>query len=110
MFVLLMIYVLDNQPAALALVATLVVSVLAEWVSRRWTGRRLHRLADAPREETPHGNVVNNRTSPSTSPFPREFTSHLILAGGKEAAKVLLYHARAITWRMVAAGERRSGR
>src|ERR687889_152710 len=54
MFVLLMIYILRNQPAAaLALVVTSVVSVLVEWAYRRWTGRRLHRLAEAPGEEDP---------------------------------------------------------
>ncbi len=52
MFVLLMIYILNNQPAAAgALVITLAVSLLVEWAYRRRTGRRLHRLADAPRQE-----------------------------------------------------------
>jgi amino acid transporter len=54
MFVLLMIYILDNQPAAaVALVVTLVVSLLAEWAYRWRTGRRLHRFVEAPREENP---------------------------------------------------------
>jgi amino acid transporter len=54
MFVLLTVYILNNQPAAaLALVVTSVVSVLVEWTYRRWTGRRLHRLAEAPGEEDP---------------------------------------------------------
>ena len=54
MFVLLMIYILDNQPAAaVALVVTLAVSLLAEWAYRWRTGRRLHRFAEAPREENP---------------------------------------------------------
>src|SRR5215203_4037918 len=52
MFVLLVIYILRNQPAAaLALVVTLAVSALIEWSYRRWTGRRLHRIAEAPGEE-----------------------------------------------------------
>src|SRR5215204_3253681 len=54
MFVLLVIYILRNQPAAaLALVVTLAVSALIEWSYRQWTGRRLHRIAEAPGEETP---------------------------------------------------------
>ena len=54
MFVLLIIYIMSNQPAAaLALIVTLAVSVLIEWAYRRWTGRRLHRLAEAPGEEDP---------------------------------------------------------
>ncbi|HEX2098465.1 MAG TPA: APC family permease [Rubrobacteraceae bacterium] len=54
MFVLLTVYILNNQPAAaLALVVTTIVSVLVEWAYRRWTGRRLHRLAEAPGEEDP---------------------------------------------------------
>jgi amino acid transporter len=54
MFVLLVIYILRNQPAAaLALVVTLAVSALIEWSYRRWTGRRLHRIAEAPGEEKP---------------------------------------------------------
>ena len=54
MFVLLMIYILDNQPAAAgALVVTLGASLLVEWVYRRRTDRRLHRLADAPRQANP---------------------------------------------------------
>ena len=48
MFVLLMIYILNNQPAAaVALLVTLAISMIAEWAYRRQTGRRLHRLADA---------------------------------------------------------------
>jgi amino acid transporter len=48
MLVLLMIYILNNQPAAaVALLVTLVISVLAEWAYRRKTGRRLHRLGAA---------------------------------------------------------------
>jgi L-asparagine transporter-like permease len=47
MFVLLMISILNNQPAAaVALLVTLAISVIAEWAYRRQTGRRLHRLAD----------------------------------------------------------------
>ena len=54
MFVLLVIYILRNQPAAaLALVVTLAVSALIEWSYRRWTDRRLHRIAEAPGEEKP---------------------------------------------------------
>jgi amino acid transporter len=54
MFVLLVIYILRNQPAAaLALVVTLAVSALVEWSYRRWTGRRLHRIAEASGEEKP---------------------------------------------------------
>src|SRR5215208_4319889 len=54
MFVLLMIYIMSNQPAAaLALIVTLAVSALIEWAYRQWTGRRLHRLAEAPGEEDP---------------------------------------------------------
>jgi amino acid transporter len=54
MFVLLTIYILNNQPAAaLALVVTLAGSALLEWSYRQWTGRRLHRLAEAPGEENP---------------------------------------------------------
>jgi len=54
MFVLLIIYIMSNQPAAaLALIVTLAVSVLIEWAYRRWSGRRLHRLAEAPGEEYP---------------------------------------------------------
>jgi hypothetical protein len=49
-----MIYILDNQPvAAVALVVTLAVSLVAEWAYRWRTGRRLHRFAEAPREENP---------------------------------------------------------
>jgi amino acid transporter len=52
MFVLLIIYVLGNQPAALvALVVTLAASVLVEWTYRRRTGRRLHQLGERPGEE-----------------------------------------------------------
>jgi hypothetical protein len=39
--------------AALALIVTLAVSALIEWAYLRWTGRRLHRLAEAPGEEYP---------------------------------------------------------
>jgi amino acid transporter len=47
MFVLLMIYILNNQPAAaVALLVTLAVSVIIERVYRRQTDRRLHHLAD----------------------------------------------------------------
>ena len=47
-FVLLMIYIMNNQSAAaVALLVTLATSVIAEWAYRRQTGRRLHRLADA---------------------------------------------------------------
>ena len=54
MFVLLVIHILRNQPAAaLALVVTLAVIALIEWSYRRWTGRRLHRIAEAPGEEKP---------------------------------------------------------
>src|SRR5215210_2073945 len=54
MFVLLVIYILRNQPAAaLALVVTLAISALIEWSYRRWTGSRLHRIAEAPGEEKP---------------------------------------------------------
>ena len=54
MFVLLVIYILRNQPAAaLALVVTLAISALIEWSYRRWTDRRLHRIAEAPGEEKP---------------------------------------------------------
>ena len=62
MFVLLTVYILNNQPAAaLALVVTTVVSVLVEWAYRRWTGRRLHRLAKAPGEEDPPEGGQNPR-------------------------------------------------
>ena len=54
MFVLLVIYILRNQPAAaLALIVTLAISALIELAYRWWTGRRLHRLAEAPGEENP---------------------------------------------------------
>lgn len=54
MFVLLVIYIMRNQPAAaLALVVTLAFSALIEWAYRRWTGRRLHRLAEAPGDVNP---------------------------------------------------------
>ena len=54
MFVVLTIYILGNQPAALvALVVTLVVSVFAEWAYRRRTGRRLHQLGERQSEENP---------------------------------------------------------
>src|SRR5215211_4340977 len=54
MFVLLVIHILRNQPAAaLALFVTLAVIALIEWSYRRWTGRRLHRIAEAPGEEKP---------------------------------------------------------
>src|SRR5215207_8501543 len=54
MFVLLVIYILRNQPAAaLALIVTLAISALIKLAYRRWTGRRLHRLAEAPGEENP---------------------------------------------------------
>ncbi|MDQ4001567.1 MAG: APC family permease [Actinomycetota bacterium] len=54
MFVLLMIYILNNQPAAaVALVVTLGISLLVEWAYRRRTGRRLHRLAETLCEENP---------------------------------------------------------
>lgn len=56
MFVLLIIYILNNQPAAAAaLLATLVISVIVEWIYRRQTGRRLHRLADTAHRRNPHG-------------------------------------------------------
>jgi hypothetical protein len=62
MFVLLMIYIMSNQPAAaLALIVTLAVSALIEWAYRRWTGRRLHRLAEAPGEEDPPEGGQNPR-------------------------------------------------
>jgi amino acid transporter len=52
MFVLLIIYIWGSQPAALvALVVTLVSSVLAEWAYRRRTGRRLHQLAEQTGQE-----------------------------------------------------------
>jgi amino acid transporter len=55
MFVLLMIYIVNNQPAAaVALLATLAISVIAEWAYRRQTGRRLRRLADASRTGGSH--------------------------------------------------------
>src|SRR5919199_560353 len=55
MFVLLIIYVLGNQPAALvALVVTLAASVIAEWAYRRKTGRRLKHLADASQSGSSH--------------------------------------------------------
>ncbi len=54
MFVLIMIYILDNQPAAaVVLVATLAASVLVEWAYRRWRGRRLRPLAEAPHDDLP---------------------------------------------------------
>ncbi len=57
MFVLLMIYIINNQPAAaLALLVTLAISVIVEWAYRRQTGRHLHRLAEAPGEEHPAEN------------------------------------------------------
>ena len=60
MFVLTMIYILGNQPAAaLALVVTLAVSMLIEWAYRRWTGRRLQHLTGITRPELP------KRRSPS---------------------------------------------
>ena len=63
MFVLIMIYILDNQPAAaVVLVATLAASVLVEWAYRRWTGRRLRRLGEAPRDDLPkNGQSVRSR-------------------------------------------------
>ena len=55
MFVLLIIYILKNQPAAaVALLATLAVSVIAEWAYRRKTGRRLNHLADASQSGGSH--------------------------------------------------------
>ena len=62
MFILIMIYILDNQPAAaVVLVATLAASVLVEWAYRRWTGRRLRRLAEAPHDDLPkNGQSVRN--------------------------------------------------
>ena len=52
MFVLLMIYIMSNQPAdAVALIVTLAISAIAEWAYRRQTGRRLHRLADVSHSE-----------------------------------------------------------
>jgi amino acid transporter len=55
MFVLLMIYILNNQPAAaVALVATLAISVMVEWAYRRRTGRRLHRLDDISHRANSH--------------------------------------------------------
>lgn len=60
MFVLTMIYILGNQPAAaVALVVTLAVSVLIEWAYRWWTGRRLHRLAEASRAGNPSEHKQN---------------------------------------------------
>ena len=63
MFVLIMIYILDNQPAAaVVLVATLAASVLVEWAYRRWTGRRLRRLAEAPHDDLPkNGQSVRSK-------------------------------------------------
>jgi uncharacterized protein YjiS (DUF1127 family) len=55
MFVLLMIYILNNQPAAaVALLATLAISVVVEWVYRRRTGRRLQRLDDKSHRRNSH--------------------------------------------------------
>ncbi|MBV9454113.1 MAG: APC family permease [Rubrobacter sp.] len=63
MFVLIMIYILSNQPtAAVVLVITLVVSVLAEWAYRRWTGRRLQRLAETPRNDELPKNGQSSRS------------------------------------------------
>src|SRR5215210_6297340 len=65
MFVLLMIYILNNQPAAaVALVATLAISVIMEWVYRRRTGRRLHHLADTShRRNSNEGGKAGERNS-----------------------------------------------
>jgi amino acid transporter len=47
MFVVLTIYILNNQPpAAIALLVTLALSVIVEWAYRRKTGRHFHRLAE----------------------------------------------------------------
>jgi amino acid transporter len=55
MFVLLMIYILNNQPAAaVALLVTLAISVIAELIYRRTTGRRLHRLVDTAHRRNSH--------------------------------------------------------
>src|SRR5918911_161907 len=55
MFVLLMIYILNNQPAAaVALLATLAISVVVEWVYRRRTGRRLQCLDDKSHRRNSH--------------------------------------------------------
>jgi amino acid transporter len=52
MFVLIMVYILVNQPAvAMVLVVTLLTSVLVEWAYRWRTGRRLQRLAQTPRDD-----------------------------------------------------------
>jgi amino acid transporter len=50
MFVLLMIYIVDNAPAAswVTLLATLVLSFVIETLYRKRTGRRLERLGDPP--------------------------------------------------------------
>jgi uncharacterized protein YjiS (DUF1127 family) len=50
-----MIYILNNQPAAaVALLATLAISVVVEWVYRRRTGRRLQRLDDKSHRRNSH--------------------------------------------------------
>src|SRR5919199_1562741 len=55
MFVLLMAYILNNQPAAaVALLATLAISVVVEWVYRRRTGRRLQCLDDKSHRRNSH--------------------------------------------------------
>lgn len=50
MFVLLMIYIIDNAPAAswVTLLATLVAAFAIETVYRKRTGRHSERLADLP--------------------------------------------------------------
>jgi amino acid transporter len=55
MFVLLMIYIIDNAPAAswVTLLATLIGSFLIETVYRKRTGRRLERLPDTPTRSAP---------------------------------------------------------
>ena len=55
MLVLLMIYIMNNQPAAaVALLVSLVISMIAEWAYRRQTGRRLHRLVDTVHRRNSH--------------------------------------------------------
>jgi hypothetical protein len=46
MFVILCVYILREQPRALvALVIIAAVAFAAEWIYRRWTGRRISEAA-----------------------------------------------------------------
>ena len=69
-FVLLMIYIMNNQSAAaVALLVTLATSVIAEWAYRRQIGRCLHRLADASYSNGSYKGGKAWESNPSLAPL-----------------------------------------